>query len=64
ASKGLFMMKITDLKNLLSTEAGIPAIVRAFSELPASRNSPLLKAFPDAVDAAKAVIALKNYRKL
>ena len=44
--------------------SGLSAAVQFFTEQPAIHTTPFTKAFPDLRDAAKAVIALKNYRKL
>ena len=46
------------------TEVGIPALIQHFTESPVSRTGSLAKAFPDAADAANAIILLKNYRRL
>ena len=55
---------VTRLRKLLTTEEGLSAAVQFFTEQPAIHTTPFTKAFPDLRDAAKAVIALKNYRKL
>ena len=48
----------------MSTEEGLPAAVQFFTEQPAQHAAPVVNAIPDLRDAAKAIIALKNYRKL
>ena len=55
---------VTKLRKLLPAEEELPAAVQFFTEQPAVHTTPFTKAFPDLRDAAKAVIALKNYRKL
>lgn len=55
---------IKELRKLMSTEEGLPAAVQFFTEQPAQHAAPVGNAIPDLRDAAKAIIALKNYRKL
>ena len=55
---------ITELRKLVTTEEGLPAFVQIFTEQPKTRRASFVKAFPDLRDAAKALIALKNQRKL
>lgn len=55
---------ITELRKLVTTEEGLPAFVQIFTEQPKTRSASFVKAFPDLRDAAKALIALKNQRKL
>ena len=63
-ASGIRNAGLQELRRLLSTEEGLPAFVHIFTEQPTMRNTTLVKAFPDMRDAANAIIALKNYRKL
>ncbi len=55
---------VRELRKLMSTEEALPAAVQFFTEQPARHAAPFLNDFPDTRDAARAIIALKNYRKL
>ena len=55
---------VRELRKLMSTEEALPAAVQFFTEQPAQHTAPVVNALPDLRDAAKAIIALKNYRKL
>ena len=54
---------INHWKNILA-EFGMTALIHSFMENPVRRTGSLAKTFTDAADAANAIIALKNYRKL
>ena len=64
SSTGLWNGVGVDHWKKILAEFGLTALIHSFTKYPVSRTGPLAKAFPDAADAANAIIALKNYRKL
>lgn len=57
-------MDILNLRNKGRDGLMTAGLVHLFKETPSLRGVPSLKAFSDFADAANAIIALKNYRKL
>lgn len=55
---------LPELRRLVTTENGLPAFVHILTEQPTVKYSSFIRAFPEMISAASAIIALKNYRKL
>lgn len=60
---GTGIRNISEFKKNSMSVYGISSLVHSLTENPANHNS-IAKAFPNIAEAASAVIALKNYRKL
>lgn len=54
----------SDLRRSFAADVSVPSLVQSFTDQPSLRGGPLAKAFPDLANAAMAIIALRNYRKL
>jgi len=59
-----FFPNLPELRRMRQSGTLIPGFVNLFTEQPSARNSAAARAFPDMAAAARAVIELKNRRKL
>ena len=63
-SSGLRGLDVFNLGKKMNSHVRVAGLVHTFMENPASRGGAYASILPELVDAANAIIALKNYRKL